>query len=329
MLRAAAALALTGRYAVFGRQAAAGLRAWAEARGAALRLEDDRSLPAESARLAGALARRCDVMFGPYGSGSGRAVAEAMAGRDEVVWNHGAAAVPRTGARMVDVLGPAGCYWAGLPEALGGRAAAARVAVVRAPGGFGGEIAAGAVAALDAAGIAPVLVRDLEPGEPGAAVARARDAGAGWIVGGGRLEDDLLLARAAAAAGLRVALVACGVSAMADELGERVLGWLGPAQWDGGPAPAPFVLPADSDYPAAQALAGALVAERALALAGSADPAALWRAARALRTRTLIGPFAIDDLGRQTAHAPCIVRWRAGAGGPERVVVWRPPGAGA
>ena len=56
-MRAAAALALSGRYAAFGRQAAAGLRAWAEGCGAGLRIQDDRSDPAESARLLPGLAR--------------------------------------------------------------------------------------------------------------------------------------------------------------------------------------------------------------------------------------------------------------------------------
>ena len=40
---------------------------------------------------------------------------------------------------------------------------------------------------------------------------------------------------------------------------------------------------------------------------------------------TFLGPFAIDAEGRQTAHAPAIVRWEAGAEGPRRRVVWRPP----
>ena len=55
-----------------------------------------------------------------------------------------------------------------------------------------------------------------------------------------------------------------------------------------------MVLPAASDYPAAQALAAGIVAGEALACAGSTAPDALWDAARSLRTRTLIGPFAVD-----------------------------------
>lgn len=249
-------------------------------------------------------------------------------GRPEVVWNHGAAAVPRTGARMVDVLGPAHSYWRGLPAALARVAPGAAVAVVRAPGGFGAEVAAGAVAALTAAGRPPVLVRDLEPEGAGAAVGAALRAGAGWITGGGRAEDDLALARAASGR-CAVALVVCGVALAREELGAAVTGSLGPAQWDGAPPATPLALPPGADYPAAQALAAALVAERALALAGSAAPDALWDAARALRTTTHIGPFAVDDEGRQVGHAPCIVRWEDTAAGPVRDVIWRPSGAEA
>lgn len=305
-----------------GRQAAAGLRAWADARGARLTLEDDAGDPAASARLCAALAGGCDLLFGPYGSGPGRAVAHAMADRPEVVWNHGSAAVTGPRGRLVDVLGPARSYWRGLPAVAGGP-----VALVEAPGGFGAEIAAGARDALRAAGRAPVLDRPLRPGGADEAVAAAVAAGAEWVAGGGRMPDDLALARAALGAGLRTALVVNGVAEAARELGAAVTGSVGPVQWDGAPGPVP--LPAGCDYPAAQALAAALVAEEALALAGSADPGALWDAARALRTTTLIGPFAVDAEGRQTAHAPALVRWEAGPSGPVRRPVWRPAGGEA
>jgi hypothetical protein len=122
-------------------------------------------------------------------------------------------------------------------------------------------------------------------------------------------------------------LVVCGVAEAGRALGDAVVGWIGPVQWDGTPGPVPP--PPGADYPAAQAIAAALVAEEALALAGSTDPGALWDAARALRTSTLIGPFAVDAEGRQTAHAPALVRWEAGPGGPSRRVAWRAASADA
>lgn len=305
-----------------GRQAAEGLTAWAASAGARLRVEDDRSDPERSAALAEELAGSADVLFGPYGSGPGRAVARRLAGRPEVVWNHGAAATERTGARLVDVLGPAESYWRGLPAVL---PRAARIALVRAEGGFGAAVARGAAAALAAAGAVPVADLEAAGRSPAEIVEASASAGAGWIVGGGRLEDDLALAREAAAAGLRGALVVCGVAAARETLGDAVVGWLGPVQWDGRTERLPVPLPPGADYPAAQALAAGILASRALERAGSADPDALWDAARSLRTATFLGPFAVDALGRQTAHAPAIVRWEASPGGPRRRVVWRPP----
>lgn len=324
-LRAVAALALSGRYAPMGRQAAAGLRAWAAAAGAALRVEDDRSEPARAAELTAALAAGADLVFGPYGSGPARAVARAMAGRPEVVWNHGGAEVPRTGARVVDVLGPAGSYWRGLPRAL--RALGedpARVAVVRCPGDFGAAVAAGAERALAEAGAGGRPALALDPADPGACARAALAAGARTVVGGGRADDDLALARALAATPLRAGLVVCGVGLAAEELGDAVAGWFGPAQWAPGGPPPPVPLPAGAEYPAAQALAAGLLAERAIALAGSAAPDALWDAARALRRSTFLGPFAVDAEGRQTAHAPLIVVWRGAGAGLRREVLWRP-----
>ena len=308
-----------------GSQSAAGLRAWAAGSGVRLRIEDDRSDPGLSARLASELAGVADLFFGPYGSGPGRAVAEAMAARPEVIWNHGAAATARTGARMVDVLGPAESYWRGLAGALAAQAGGTRVALVAAPGGFAAAVHEGARRALEDAGVAPVATGDLAAEEPAVVVARAVAAGAAWIVGGGRIEDDLALAREAADAGLRAALVVCGVHVVLEQLGDRVVGWLGPVQWDGDTGRLPLPLPPDADYPAAQALAAGILAGRALALAGTTEPAAIWDVARALRTSTFLGPFAIDVEGRQTAHAPAIVRWEPGSAGPVRRVVWRPP----
>jgi ABC-type branched-subunit amino acid transport system substrate-binding protein len=323
VVRAAAALALSGRYALFGRQAAAGLRAWAGSCGAALRIEDDRSDPAQSGRLLDGLAHGADLLFGPYGSGPAREAARVMAGRPEVIWNHGGAAVPDRDARMIDVLGPAESYWRGLPEALAAEDLG-RVVVARAPGGFGAAVAEGAVRALAGAGVPVPEVIDLRPSDPAACVWAARAAGAAWVVGGGRAEDDLALGRALAGTGLRAGLVVCGVALAGRELGDAVVGWLGPAQWAPEAAPPPVRLPQGSDYPAAQALAAGLLAAQALELAGSARPDALWDAARAMRASTFLGPFAVDEQGRQVAHAPLIVRWEGRGGGLRREVVWRP-----
>ena len=286
--------------------------------------------PDRAAELTLALAGRAELLFGPYGSGAMRAVAHAFAGRPEVVWNHGGAAGADTGARVVDVLGPAGSYWRGLPAAL--RAIGAPLApavVLTGPGGFAAATAEGALVAL--AADSPQPPREIHYAEGGAAGAadEALRSGARIVVGCGRFDDDVAVGRRLAGRPLGepfVGLVACGVAAAADALGEAVTGWLGPAQWMPGGAGDP--LGPDADYPAAQAFAAGIVAERAAAAAGSLDPDALWDAARALRTTTPLGPFAVDGRGRQVAHAPLIVRWAREPGGLVRRVVWRPPPAG-
>lgn len=326
--RVAAALALTGRDAAMGRQAAAGLTAYASARGAALEIVDHESSPNRAARAALDLATRCDVLLGPYGSGATRAVVEALAELPWVLWNHGGAAVERTGARVVDVLGPAERYWAGLAPALADLGAdPGRVAILHGGSPFGRAVADGARRSLAAAGHHPLVVATFAgPGALATALSRVRSARAEVVVGSGRMEEEIVLARALGRDRV-VGLVACGVQMAHRELGDLIEGWIGPAQWLEGGRPFPG-LPAGAEYPAAQALASCLVAERALALAGTADPAAVWRAARMLRTRTSLGPFAVDDEGRQVAHAPLIVRWRRTPDGLRRQVVWAPQATG-
>ena len=323
-LRAAAVLPLTGRYAFGGVQAAGGLRAWAAAADVRLRVEDCGDDPGAAARLARELGGAADVLFGPYGSGLARAAADALAGSPVVMWNHGAAAVPRAGARVVDVLAPADRYWSGLPAALDDPGVLAAAAVLAAPTPFGRAVAGGALRAITRAGRVPLAVADLRPHEARGLVEEVRAAGARLVIGCGRLEDDLALGAALAGGDEVVALVACGVRQAADALGDGVLGWLGPSQWPPEAAPPPVPLPAGSGYPAAQALAAGLVAAQAVARAGSAEPDALWDAARRLRTITFLGPFAVDAEGRQTAATPALVRWERSAGDLVMRTVWRP-----
>jgi branched-chain amino acid transport system substrate-binding protein len=293
-----------------GRQAAGGLAAWARAEGVSLRIEDAGSEPAQTACRYRALAGTVDLLFGPYGSGPMQAVAEALAGRADVVVNHGGAVHPETGARVVSVIGPADRYWAGLADVLADDGVPLdRVAVLHAASGFGRTTASGAVASLAAAGARPVAVEAFDAESAAVIAARVLHEGAAAVVGCGRIEDDLALGRALAGTRVAVGLVVCGVSLAAEALGDAVEGWFGPAQWWPDGPPPPIALPPGADYPAAQALAAGLVAGEIVVAAGTTEPDAVWDAARRLRTETFLGPFAVDAAGRQVAHAPHLVRW--------------------
>jgi branched-chain amino acid transport system substrate-binding protein len=76
-----------------------------------------------------------------------------------------------------------------------------------------------------------------------------------------------------------------------------------------------------ADYPAAQAYAACLIAQRCLEETGSADDEALWRAACALDCNTFFGRFRINPrTGIQEGHEMVWVQWQGG----KKVVVWPP-----
>jgi len=69
---------------------------------------------------------------------------------------------------------------------------------------------------------------------------------------------------------------------------------------------------APPDYPAAQAYAACLIAQRCLEEAGP-DDESLWRAACALDCGTFFGRFRIDPAtGLQGGHEVVLVQWRRG-----------------
>ena len=302
----------------FGRQAAAGLRAWAGARRRrACAIEDDRSDPAESARLLrGARPRAPTSLFGPYGSGPARAVAEAMAGRPEVVWNHGGGGrAPHRGARWSTCSGPARALLARAARGARGRSAptSAASSCSRRPGASARAVAGGARGAL-ARGRRAGAPRRSTSTRPTRRASRARRSppGRGWVVGGGRAEDDLALGRAARRHRARAGLVVCGVALAGEVLGDAVSGWIGPAQWAPGGTVAPGPAAAGRRLPRrpgarrrARRRAG-----RSRAAGSARARRALGRRPRAAHARPSSGPSRSTTRAARRRTAPAIVRWR-------------------
>ena len=89
-LRIGGCLSLTGRFAQFGRQAAAGLEAWQSLDGAAeLIVEDDRSDRRTLEAVLPGVAVRCDILLGPYSTILMRAAGRIAADSGRLIWNHG------------------------------------------------------------------------------------------------------------------------------------------------------------------------------------------------------------------------------------------------
>ncbi len=322
-MRAALVTPLSGPLRGFGRAGASALALWADwADGVELVVFDAHPDPVAAVRAAEAL--EPELLFGPYGSGPGRAVAAATS---RVVFNHGGAEVDDP-AHVIGVLAPARTYFAGALRVVRAADPSARtVRVVHAASGF----------ALAVAGGAAEEARRLRMTVSWTPLAAGADPPPGDVLlVAGTFEDELAIAQRLLGPGRwrAAGFVGAGVEEVLAGLGSAREGLLGPAQWlaeaapepDEGPPAAWFVdayrrrAGADPSYPAAQAFAAGLIAARCVREAGRADDAALLAAARALDCTTLYGRFRLDRHGRQVGHEVLTVQWQGG----RRRVVWPP-----
>jgi hypothetical protein len=318
-----ACLSLTGRYARFGTQAAAGLETWRALDGEAdLVVEDDGSDPARLASVIGDVARRCDLLLGPYSTQLMRAAARALADVDRLVWNHGGSGDDVEAAhpgRIVSIPTPASRYAEPFLRHLAGRSAREPLWIVEGRGSFGRQVAAGAEAFARRLGLRATRGRaDALPGS---------DHRSDWsLLCAGSFEEDVAAVTQALALP-RPPLVVGAVAAGVREFGRAVAdrdGALGVAQWfpgsgggvELGPSETAFLAVhrdlhgAVPDYPAVQAAAGAVLAKHCATLAGGVAPDALWAAATGLDTTTLFGGFRIDpETGVQVKHETVLVQW--------------------
>ncbi len=352
-----ASLSLSGRYARQGRQALAGLLAWARTINAAggVRLgAKHRPSPVEviyyndSSSTGGVRANverliavdQASVLIGPYGSDLTRAAASVAHLHGRALWNHGGAAddIHHRGRRIIGVLTPASRYFQGLVEMLVKSNRTIRTAAVlhREASRFGHWAATGLQLAAKRAKVEVTAVPYRSPQRelPDLAVTLGRllpDV----LVSAGAFEDEVAMAEGIIASGLRpkaFALVAAALQDFRDALRENAEGLLGPSQWeptlghhvDFGPTATKVVEAVGQqglspDYPAGQAYAACLIAQRCLEVAGGPEDDAVWQAACSFDLRIFFGRFRIDpSTGLQLGHEMVWVQWQ----GDRKVVIW-------
>jgi len=358
-IRFGASVSVSGSYALQGRQVLAGLGAWVEVvnAGEGLRVHgagarapvrlvyyDDASSPAKAAANAERLldADAVEVLIGPYASDLTRAVLPVARRRGRVLWNHGGASddIHVEGGRAVGILTPVSRYFGGLIElARSFDPDAVRVALLHRRGSSFGHLAALGVgaAASDAIFVTDVITYSPLGSDLPSVIASLDRQRPDVVISAGSFDDEVVLARALLESGLPVKAVGLAAAAMQEfpqALGTHAEGFLGPSQWeprlayvaDFGPGPDEATQGiraqgAPPDYPAAQAYAACLIAQRCLEEAG-ADDESLWRAACALDCGTFFGRFRIDPAtGLQVGHEVVLVQWRRG----RKLVVWPPP----
>jgi hypothetical protein len=327
-LRIGACLSLSGRFAYFGRQAARALEAWRSLDGAAdILVEDDRSDRRTLEAVLPGLAGRCDLLLGPYSTQLMRAAGHMAAESGWLVWNQGGSGDDAEGAHpghVVSVLTPTSRYAEPFLRQLAGEPGRRRdLCIVHGPGSFGRQVADGAEAIARGLGIRTVRASpDDQIPPPGTSPE--------WdLFSAGAFEQDAELT------GKAVRLPApprcvCAVAAGVHEFGRAVddpEGVFGIAQWFPGRGEEVTLGPSEDDflrayaerggllpdYPAAQAVAGAVIATHCARLAGGTGRDALWAAAAALETSTLFGGFKVDpESGVQIKHRTVLVRWTDG-----------------
>ena len=267
---------LTGQFRTQGRQARAGLCAWAQdvngAGGLAIGTgrysvevicHDDGSLAGGAAEAVRRLAEedRVVLLFGPYSSGLIRAAAPVAFRCGQVLWNQGGAAesIYRPGSRVVGILSGASEYLSALPALLlESHPSASAFAILRcSAGSFSRQVSEGLERQALANGFTKVLHREFPPEQADfselaeEAIAARPD----LLLVVGRIRHDIALARSLVSRrrgrpGPRLAaVVAAPIERFRSQLGDAVEGFVGPSQWeppgDGRvpPAPCPLVGP--------------------------------------------------------------------------------------
>lgn len=346
---------LTGRYAYPGKQALAGVQAWVrQANRAGGIMVGDARFPVELVHYDdGGSPRRCeeltfrlinadkvDVLLGPYSSGLTLRSANAANEHGRVLWNHGGALGSKAQGMVVDVLSPAATYFGGVIDyALSRKPGLENVAIVHSTAGeFPRQISAGSLEYCSSRRLSlpSVLTYAADTKSFNPVIERLRQDPPELLLSVGRIEDDIEFARQLHQAQLEiefVGFIAAPLASFGDELGDAAEGVLGPSQWELGVASNPDYGPsADEvlghladvgqstvDYPAAQAYAGCLVAQRCIEDAGSMNAQELWKIAGRLDFTTFFGRFRINPkTGRQEGHQMPVIRWRDG----HKELVW-------
>jgi ABC-type branched-subunit amino acid transport system substrate-binding protein len=317
-LRIGACLSLTGKFGQFGQQAAHGLAAW-RSMGAPVDLviEDDRSDRGTVEATLPGLASRCDLLLGPYSTALMRTAGKLAADQGWLIWNHGGSGDDVESAypgHVISVLTPASRYAEPFLRHTAGDGA--ELVIAHGAGSFGRQVADGAVALARALGIRVVRDATARPGEWNLFTAGVFEDDARLVAGALRLPNPPRL----------ICAIAAGVREFRNVVRDPE-GIYGIAQWFPGQGQAIELGPAEAgflsayrararylpDYPAAQAMAAAVIATHCARVAGTARREDLWSAAAQLQTSTLFGAFAINPhSGAQERHQTVLVRWAAG-----------------
>ncbi len=258
-LKAGMPASLTGQFSVQGKQALAGLQAWADDvnRSGGLIVDrpdvpwpvavfhhDDQSQPDRARHVTSRLIEQdaVDLLFGPYSSVLSLAAAGVAEEHQRVFWNQGGAAddIYQRGFRWtVGVLTPASSYLGGLlPLVRQADPAASQIGIIRAyPGAFPKAVSSTVHRQAKGLGFQVSYLREYPPSLTDffGILEEVRVHRLDVLVAVGRIANDIQLARqlATTQTGIKAAaVVATPIQQFHDALGEDAQGFIGPSQWE-------------------------------------------------------------------------------------------------
>ena len=353
MIKIGISISLSGRYSIQGRESFEGLRLWIkDVNGSGgifvgdynkkaplgLVYYDDESSADKCKKNVEKLILddRVDLLIGPYSSGLTLAVAPIAGEFKKTIWNHGGSSddITNQGLKnIVSAITPAGEYFKGIIEMVRKiDGSAQRITIFRADdSGFSAKVADGAKECGRKNGFEVGEYKYLSGTKDFTFLLRlARETEPDLILGVGRMEDDLLLAKQILGNKIKakaIGLVVAGIKLFHEELGERASGFFSSSQWepgmpikpDFGPTPELFFnifkdeYGKEPDYVAAQGFNIGSIIQRCIEEAGTLDDNALREAANRSDFKTFYGHFKIDPItGKQLSHKMLTVQWQGG-----------------
>jgi branched-chain amino acid transport system substrate-binding protein len=353
MIKIGISISLSGRYSIQGRESFEGLRLWIkDVNGSGgifvgdynkkaplgLVYYDDESSADKCKKNVEKLILndQVDLLIGPYSSGLTLAVAPIAGELKKTIWNHGGSSddITNQGLKnIVSAITPAGEYFKGIIEMVQRiDSSARRIALFAAKdSGFAANVALGAKVHGEDMGFEVVPYTYRSGIDDFTLLLRlARETEPDLILGAGRMEDDLLLAKQILGDKVKakaIGLVVAGIKLFHEELGERASGFLSSSQWergmrikpDFGPTPEQFFnifkdeYGKEPDYVAAQGFNIGLIIQRCIGRAGTLDNDVLRDVANKANFKTFYGDFRIDPItGQQLGHQNVIIQWQGG-----------------
>ncbi|MGE5445089.1 MAG: amino acid ABC transporter substrate-binding protein [Ignavibacteriales bacterium] len=350
-IRLGVSISLSGRYMIQGKESFEGLCLWVrEVNQSGGIFIKDKRFPVELIhyddessvdKCQGFIERliiddKVDVLIGPYSSGHTLAAAPIAEKYKKILWNHGGSSdeiFEKEFTYIVSAISPASRYLIGIIDmARGLDKGVNRLSIFRAEdSGFSTNVAEGAKCYGKEKGFEITEFKytsgkkDFSP-----FFKRAKESNPDIILGVGRAEDDLLLARQIIENKVNakaIGLVVAGIKEFRETLEKDTEGFLGPSQWergikikpDFGLSPQEFserfknVYSKEPDYPAAQGYNIGLVIQRCIEESGTLDDRSLRDMVERVEFKTFYGDFKIDPAtGNQVGHKVVIIQWQGG-----------------